>query len=165
MTLINVAGILIGSLLGMSSRLSISPARQQQLKVWIGVCLVVAGLRLVWLSLNGAPLPVLKQFVIMLLAMTLGKLIGRLLHLQKLSNRAGQFANAQFKAVGEGRRPDWNSAFLTGVAAFCGGSWCVSLRTAAGGATGVSGSASITVDRSMIGPVPVSLPAVISSDV
>jgi uncharacterized membrane protein YqgA involved in biofilm formation len=121
MTLINVAGVAIGSLIGLAFGQSISPARQQQLKAIIGALMVFAGLKLVWLSMNGAPLAVARQVFIMLLAMTLGKLLGRALHLQKLSNRAGQFANAQFKAVGEGRRLDWNSAFLTGVAAFCGG--------------------------------------------
>jgi uncharacterized membrane protein YqgA involved in biofilm formation len=83
--------------------------------------MVLAGLKLVWKSLNGEPLVFAKQVLIMLLAMSLGKLIGGLLRLQKLSNRAGQFANQQFKAAGEGRPPDWNAAFLTGVAAFCGG--------------------------------------------
>jgi uncharacterized membrane protein YqgA involved in biofilm formation len=121
MTLINAAGVVIGALLGLGLRQNIPPGRQLQLKILIGAFMVIIGLRLVWVSLNGEPIEWAKQLLIMLLAMMLGKLMGRLLRLQKMSNRAGQFANEQFKAVGEGRPPDWNAAFLTGVAAFCGG--------------------------------------------
>ena len=50
------------------------------------------GLRLTWLSLSGSFALVTKQVAIALLAVSVGKLLGRLLHFQKMSNHAGQYA-------------------------------------------------------------------------
>jgi len=50
------------------------------------------GLRLTWLSIGGPFGLVVKQLVIAFGAIMLGNLLGKLLRLQKLSNRLGQYA-------------------------------------------------------------------------
>ena len=47
---------------------------------------------LVWLSINGTFLSALKQIFIALLAVIVGNLLGKLLGLQKISNRLGRYA-------------------------------------------------------------------------
>jgi uncharacterized membrane protein YqgA involved in biofilm formation len=91
-TLLNVAGILVGGVVGLASRKGLSPARESMFKVLLGAFTVFYGLRLTWNSLNGSSLQILKQLFIAVIALMIGKLAGQLLHLQKLSNRIGQMA-------------------------------------------------------------------------
>lgn len=118
-TLINAVGILAGGLAGGNPRWQLSPARQQWFKVGLGVYTVYAGLSLVWKGLNGTVGFMLKQFLIVLVAMSLGKLVGRLLHLQKLSNRLGEFARARMAKSGAGAPGRFGDGFLVGTALFC----------------------------------------------
>jgi uncharacterized membrane protein YqgA involved in biofilm formation len=60
----------------------------------------------------------LKLLAIVLLAMALGKLAGRLLHLQKLSNSVGQFASRKMAAASAGK-PEFNDGFQVAAALFC----------------------------------------------
>ena len=90
--ILNAAGILVGSLIGLARATPLSPQTQAFFKVAVGVGTIFYGLRLTWLSIGG-PFPlVLKQILIALLAVMLGKWLGRALHFQKASNRAGQYA-------------------------------------------------------------------------
>lgn len=91
-TILNAAGIVIGGCFGLVRRKPLSPAKESFFRVTLGAFTVFYGLRLTWLSLNGPFLRILKQVVIAVLALMLGKLIGRLLHLQKMSNRLGRIA-------------------------------------------------------------------------
>ncbi|MGZ4973867.1 MAG: DUF554 family protein, partial [Limisphaerales bacterium] len=86
------------------------------------------GLKLTWSSLSGSFGFWMKQLAAVLLAMALGKIIGRILHLQKLSNSIGRFANrlmesrvsaAQPSTISA--RPDFNEGFLVATALFCAG--------------------------------------------
>lgn len=97
-TYLNVAGIVAGGLIGLAQRKPLSAGRQFFCKTVLGALTVFFGLRLVWVSLNGSALQILKQFGVVLLSLTLGKLLGQLLHLQKNSNRLGQFAREQLAA-------------------------------------------------------------------
>jgi uncharacterized membrane protein YqgA involved in biofilm formation len=118
-TLINAAGILAGGLAGGNPRWQMSPARQQWFKVGLGVFTVYTGLSLVWNGLNGSVGFMLKQFLIVLAAMSLGKLLGRLLHLQKMSNRLGQFARQRMTRGKPGAPGRFGDGFLVGAALFC----------------------------------------------
>jgi uncharacterized membrane protein YqgA involved in biofilm formation len=91
-TVLNVAGILIGGIVGLVRKTPMSQANQSFLKIALAVFTVFYGLRLVWISFNGPFLNVIKQFIILFVALVLGKVTGRLLRLQKSSNRIGQFA-------------------------------------------------------------------------
>ena len=69
----------------------------------LGVFTVYYGLRLTWLSLNGTGLQILKQLIILILSLMLGKLAGRLLGLQRLSNRIGRAASERIVRASEAK--------------------------------------------------------------
>jgi uncharacterized protein len=89
---LNAMGILLGALFGLARRAPLSARSQDFFRRALGAATVFVGLRLVWLGVNGTFWPCAKQFLIALLAVTLGNWIGRLLRLQKISNRLGRFA-------------------------------------------------------------------------
>ncbi len=113
---INVAGIVLGGVLGLTVKKSIPAKRQSGLQAVLGVFILWFGLKLTWNSLNGSFRQVLKQLAIVLLAMTLGKLLGKLLHLQKESNRVGQFATRKMEHGGSKKFSD---GFLVATGLFC----------------------------------------------
>lgn len=90
--ILNAAGILIGSFIGLAWATPLNAQIQAFFKLALGVFSIFFGLRLTWLSLNGNFSTLLKQMLIVCLAFVLGRLLGRWLHLQKASNRAGQYA-------------------------------------------------------------------------
>lgn len=118
-TILNVAGILIGGIVGLYRPKSLSQAHESYLKAALSAFTIFYGLRLTWTSLNGSFYEVLKQFLILILALTLGRLIGRLLGLQKFSNQLGQRARARMAAA----KPEAGTApgegFKTCAALFC----------------------------------------------
>jgi uncharacterized membrane protein YqgA involved in biofilm formation len=120
-TILNVAGILIGGIVGLVMTRQPSPATQLALKVLMGAFAVFIGLRLTWLSLNGGFLPILKQLFIVLLALIFGKLVGRLLHLQKASNRLGQYARQRLAQTKPGDPQRFSDGFNTCALLFCAG--------------------------------------------
>lgn len=82
---------------------------QMFFKVGLGLATIIFGLRLTVVNLHGSARQILVQIGVVLLAMTLGKLTGRLLHLQKLSNRLGRFARERLAALpahGQGTAAD-----------------------------------------------------------
>jgi uncharacterized membrane protein YqgA involved in biofilm formation len=89
---LNAVGILLGGLFGLARRKPLSARAQDFLRRGLGMFTIFFGLQLVWLSINGTFLSCLKQIFIALLALTLGNLTGKLLRLQKFSNRLGRYA-------------------------------------------------------------------------
>ena len=89
---LNVAGILIGGFVGLAWRKRLTAANESYVKVALGAFTVFYGLRLTWLSLNGSIPQILKQLLIAVLALMLGKMTGRVLRLQQMSNRLGRDA-------------------------------------------------------------------------
>lgn len=121
-TLLNAAGILVGGALGMALKRQMTPPTQIALKGLLGVLVIYVGLKTTWTSLGGGFAPVLKQVTIVVLALTLGRLTGRLLHLQKSLNRLGQYARARFtKAATESQSQRWSEGFITCTILFCVG--------------------------------------------
>jgi len=117
-TLLNVAGILVGGVVGLAWRKGLSPGRESMFKVLLGAFTVFYGLRLTWTSLNGSPLQILKQLVIAVVALMIGKLTGQLLRLQKLSNRIGQMARERI-ANSPDKPRSMGDGFKTCSALFC----------------------------------------------
>ncbi len=109
-TYLNVAGIVAGGLLGLARPKPLPNATQFFAKTTLGALTVFFGLRLVWLSFNGSAGQIIKQFGVVLLALSLGKLAGQSLRLQKNSNRLGQFAREQLAVA----RPGGTNRFVTG---------------------------------------------------
>jgi len=98
-TVLNSVGILVGGLLGVIRRKPLSPAQESFFKVALGVFTVFYGLRLTWLSLNGTPIQILQQIIIIILALSLGRWTGWLLRLQRTSNGLGQTARERINAA------------------------------------------------------------------
>lgn len=118
-TALNVAGILIGGVVGLVRRKPFSPARESFLKVALGVFTVFYGLRLTWVSLNGSLWQILKQLLIAVLALMLGRLTGRLLHLQKMSNQLGREARERIAATKPADSGRLSDGFKTCAALYC----------------------------------------------
>jgi uncharacterized protein len=89
---LNALGILAGALAGLTLRQPLSARTQHFFKTALGVFAIFFGLHLVWLSINGTFESGLKQIFVAMLAIVFGNWIGRLLRLQRTSNRIGRYA-------------------------------------------------------------------------
>jgi len=118
-TILNVAGILIGGTIGMTRRKPLSPAAEAYLKVTLSALTVFFGLRLTWQSFNGSFPEILKQLGIVLLALIVGRLVGRLLHLQKLSNGLGRRARGWIEKAKPEEPQRAGFGFKTCAVLFC----------------------------------------------
>jgi uncharacterized membrane protein YqgA involved in biofilm formation len=116
---INSAGIVAGGACALAVKKPIPGRFQLAAKIVLGVFTVWFGLQLTWKSLNGSVTQVLKELCIVLLAMTLGKLIGRILRLQDLSNSVGHYAARSMAA--ERKQKHFSDGFLVATALFCAG--------------------------------------------
>ncbi len=117
--ILNAAGILVGSLIGLARSTPLSAQTQALFKVALGVSTVFYGLRLTWLSIGGPFSLVLKQTLIALLAVTVGKLLGELLHFQKASNRAGQYARRLIEETQKERSLRFSNGLNACAILFC----------------------------------------------
>ncbi len=100
-TLLNAAGILLGGLLGLALRRQFNPNTQIHLKNILGLLVIWVGLSTTWKSL--------------------GRLTGRLLHLQKGLNRLGEYAKDRFSKASAGAPQKWSEGFITCTVLFCVG--------------------------------------------
>jgi hypothetical protein len=116
--LINSAGIVLGGVLALVLKQPVSATNQSRARVLLGAFTVWFGLTLTLSSLNGSVGQRCKQLAIVLLAMALGKLAGKLLRLQKLSNAVGQFASRKMAAAASGK-PEFNDGFRVATGLFC----------------------------------------------
>jgi len=133
--LINALGIVAGGAWGLAVRKPIPPSYALALKIVLGVSMIWLGLKLAWVSLNGSFRQWLGQLGLVLLAMALGKITGRLLRLQKLSNSIGQRATQTLTAPPGQRRFD--DGFLLATCLFCAGPLAL-LASAQEGLNGLS---------------------------
>ena len=115
----NAAGILIGGAAGFAKRTPLSPSSQAFFKVALGAFTVFYGLRLTLISFGGSFLHILKQLFVIVVALALGKLLGRLLRLQKTSNRFGQIARERIAAARPGDPRRASDGFNTCAILFC----------------------------------------------
>jgi uncharacterized protein len=118
-TALNVAGILIGGVVGLVRRKPLSPVNESFFKVGLGVFTVFYGLRLTWMSVNGTFLQILKQLLIAVVALMLGKMVGRSLRLQKMSNQVGRQARERIAATKPKDPNRLSAGFQTCAALFC----------------------------------------------
>ncbi len=89
---LNAFGILLGAFFGLALRGGFSRRTQDFLKSGLGAFAALFGLRLVWENLHGSMAEGGRHLAIALLAIVLGAVLGRLLKLQKHSNRLGRRA-------------------------------------------------------------------------
>ena len=120
-TLLNAAGILLGGILGLALRRQFKPNTQILLKNVLGLLVIWVGLSTTWKSLGGGVLNVAKQMTIVVLALILGRLTGRLMHLQKGLNHLGEYAKERFSKASAGTPQKWSEGFITCTVLFCVG--------------------------------------------
>ena len=89
---LNAFGILLGALFGLAARQPLTARTQDFFKTALGCFTVFYGLRLVYQNVHGTFPMGLKQVLLALLAVVLGNWLGKILQLQKFSNRAGHHA-------------------------------------------------------------------------
>ena len=117
---LNACGILIGALFGLAQRAPLSASTQHFFRRALGAASAFLGLRLVWLHVNGTFWPCAKQLLIALLSLTLGNWTGRLLRLQKNSNRLGRFASRAIASAQTGAAPhSAGQSFIACTILFC----------------------------------------------
>ena len=117
--LINAFGIVVGGAGGLAASKPIPASSALALKIILGVLTVWYGLKLTWVSLNGSLRQLFGELAIVLLAMGFGKMIGRLLRLQKYSNSIGRHATQTLTAPAGPKR--FNDGFLLATGLFCAG--------------------------------------------
>jgi uncharacterized protein len=119
-TLLNVAAILLGAALALLTKWEISARRQQLLKVILGVATTFFGLKLLW---NGLATSTIKffffQFIVVVVAMVLGHLIGKLFRIQAAMNRLGQTAKQRLERAASQGRKAAGDGFLAATVLFC----------------------------------------------
>jgi uncharacterized protein len=120
-TILNAAGILLGGAIGLTTSRELSAATQSRLKILLGAFTVYAGLSMAWEGFSGSLWHRAAQLGIALLAMSLGKLTGRLLHLQSGSNKLGQVAQRKFAQAKAGHGTRAGEGFITCTVLFCVG--------------------------------------------
>jgi uncharacterized protein len=118
-TVLNVIGILTGGILGLLRRQPLSRSQEIYFKVVTGAFVVFFGLRLTWTALQGSIMAQLKQLLIAVVAMSLGKMIGKLLYLQKFSNHLGRSARGHISSAHPDARSRLDAGFKTSTALFC----------------------------------------------
>ena len=118
-TWINVGAILLGALLGLATKFDFSARRQQFIKVVLGVATFWFGFKLMWNGLAGSGVKSFAyQFFIVLVAMVVGYLIGKICRFQSMFNRLGQMAKKKLEnAVGKGPKAG-NDGFLAATILF-----------------------------------------------
>lgn len=116
---LNALGILVGALFGLMTRAPLTARAQNFFKVALGIFTVFYGMRLVVENLQGDFISAMKQLGFGMLAVLLGFWLGKILQLQKLSNRIGRhagtlLANAQKNPPGKPA-----DGLLAGTILFC----------------------------------------------
>jgi len=117
-SILNAAGIVLGGIAGVTIRKPIPAGSQNFFKLALGAVTLFIGLRLTWQSVNGTAAQVGRQVLILLLALILGRLVGRLLQLQKVSNRVGEFARDRIARAGENKTAG-SDGFNVAALLFC----------------------------------------------
>jgi hypothetical protein len=116
---LNAIGILMGALFELAQRAPLSARAQDFFRRTLGTAVIFFGLRLVWLHVNGTFLSCLKQIFLALLAMMLGNWIGKVLRLQKISNRLGRFAGNLITAAQKNPTKKSIDGFIACAILFC----------------------------------------------
>ncbi len=88
-----------GSLWAIRTQREPSPAFQQAAKLGLGVAIVWAGLEVCWDGFGGGFGRVVGQLGMLLLSLTLGRITGKTLRLQKGFNALGQRARSHFQKL------------------------------------------------------------------
>ncbi len=117
-TLLNVAAIALGALVGLSTRKDLTTEWQGNIRKILGALLIWLGWVMIWKGINGSFRQVCLQIGILLLSLIIGRIIGRLLHLQAGLNHLGQYARRQLSLPPEQAR-QFAPGFLACTIIYC----------------------------------------------
>ena len=115
----NVAAVVAGGFAGLLVKKQLSASAQNYFKVVIGAFTVYFGLHLTWISFNGSIGRIVKQLAIVLLSLVLGNILGKLLRLQKASNRIGQLARERMERATPDNPQRFADSFIVCTLLFC----------------------------------------------
>lgn len=115
----NALAIFVGGIAGLTLRRPMSAATQSALKILLGAFTVYVGLSLTWQGLNGSFGQVLKQLAVVLGAMVLGNITGKVAHLQWAINHLGHHAKEQYLRAKPDAPGQFGNGFVTCTILFC----------------------------------------------
>lgn len=119
-TIINVAGILVGGVTGIVRKTPMAASTQGLLKLLLGLATVLCGFWLIWRGMAEHTFP---QMIVLggvvLVSMMIGRPLGRLMRLQKGSNRLGHYARDRMTAATPGKPLPFAEAFNACTIVFC----------------------------------------------
>lgn len=120
-TVINGVAILAGGAAGLLAARQISEKQQLSIKLLLGVFTVYAGVSTSWSGLSGSLFQIGKQLLIAILALSLGRILGRLLRIQSTLNKAGAYAREKFASSSVDNPSRFADGFITCTLLFCVG--------------------------------------------
>lgn len=120
-TIINVCAIVTGGLVGLAVAKGISPKVEYRLKMILGILTIYVGMKTTWSAINGSFGSVLKQVFIVLAALVIGNIIGKLLRLQHQINKLGEYAKNVFQKHDPEKPKRFGEGFVTCTILFCVG--------------------------------------------
>ena len=118
-TLFNVITILIGGILGITFRQSLSESTQLRLRNMLGIGVLYVGASTSWKAIVDTPTFWLWDLLLVMLALILGNVIGKLLRIQKTLNRLGTYAEKQFSEEANKSKHRFSEGFITATLLFC----------------------------------------------
>ena len=120
-TIINVCAIAVGGIVGLAAAKGISPKVEYRLKLILGIVTIYVGMKTTWSAINGPFGSVVKQIVIVMAALVIGNIIGKVLRLQKGINRLGEYAKNVFDKHDPEKPKRFGEGFVTCTILFCVG--------------------------------------------
>jgi hypothetical protein len=118
-TILNAVAILAGGVVGLSTRKEPAPANQAVWKVLLGLAAVYVGLGTTWHALHGPFLNGLKDLTVVMVALILGNVTGRVLRLQKGLNRLGRYARELLGTAQTTPPHSFNAGFTACAILYC----------------------------------------------
>ena len=120
-TIINVAAIVIGGIIGMTVGQRISATVQQSIRHFLAILVFLLAAKMLWDGFSGPASYFLKQLGIAFLSLILGNAAGKLVGIQRSINKLGKIAQEKFsKAQKEGEHK-FTEGFITCTLLFCVG--------------------------------------------
>lgn len=116
---LNAFGILFGALFGLARREPLTVRTQRSCQSLLGGLTAVCGVQLLWLNVEGGFVHGLKQLFIAALAVIVGNLLGKILGVQKISNRLGRFAATRLATSGNTSYGKTSDGFAAVSILFC----------------------------------------------
>ncbi len=117
--LLNALGILLGGLYGLATRNPVSASTQNFFKMSLGCFSIFLGMRLAYVNSPDTFIASMRQLFISSVAVLLGYWIGKILHLQQLSNRMGRHAGRLIDSAQKNPPGTAAAGFTAATILFC----------------------------------------------